>query len=68
MKLTHKNCGGSIQESKIIPAYNSEEYGIVPAYECSKCKIEILGDVQIEFVPESNLDRIQIEAIVEASK
>lgn len=62
MKMSHKSCGGIVEESKTIPPYNSEECGTVPAYECTKCKQEILGDGQIEFVPENEADKVQIDA------
>lgn len=68
MKLQHKNCGGEVIESTTIPSYSSEEYGIVPAYECTKCLHEILGDAQIEFIPENEADKIQIESIRDAGR
>lgn len=63
MKMVHKECGGEIRESEIIPPYVSEEHGTVPAYECSKCSDEIQGEVQIEFIPENEADKLQIEAM-----
>lgn len=63
MKMVHKNCGGVVTESKSFAAYDSEEYGIVPAYECTTCSIEILGDAQITFVAENDADQVQIEAL-----
>lgn len=63
MKMTHKNCGGEVTESKSLPPYDSDDHGTVEAYECSKCMREILGDYQIEFIPENEADRIQIESL-----
>lgn len=63
MLMQHRDCGGEVVESDAIPPYISEEYGRVAAYECRKCNTEILGDAQIEFVPESEADRLQIEAM-----
>lgn len=63
MKMVHKGCGGKVEESDLIPSYQSEEYGIVPAYQCLKCLEEIVGDSQICFIPESKADKIQIEGI-----
>ncbi len=63
MIMTHKNCGGVIEESKIIPPYNDEEYGVIPAHECKECLQEILGDAMIRFVPENKVDEIQIESM-----
>jgi predicted nucleic-acid-binding Zn-ribbon protein len=63
MKMTHRGCGGEVQESGNRPIYQSEEYGFVPAYECLKCNQEILGDSQIQLIPESDAEKIQIEAL-----
>lgn len=62
MKMTHRNCGGIVRESDTIPPYKSEEYGTVPSYQCIDCEVEILGDGMIEFIPENESDKIQIEA------
>lgn len=61
MQIVHKNCGGEI----IVGAkkYQSEEYGTVDSYWCLKCRDEIIGDSQIQFIPENELDKIQIEGI-----
>lgn len=64
MILVHKNCGGVVKESKNLPPYESEEYGIVPAYECQECGQEILGDIQIQLISENELDEIQIESLI----
>lgn len=48
-KMIHKKCGGEIKESETLPGYDSEEHGYVPAYQCTKCNVEIVSDWQIEF-------------------
>lgn len=63
MKMVHRNCGGIVEESKTIPNYVSEDCGTVPAYECVNCSTEILGDSQIQFIPEGIKDEIQIESM-----
>jgi len=68
MKLIHRNCGGLVIESKNLPPYSSTEYGIIPAYICDRCNLEILGDVQTEFIVENEADKIQIEAFNEVGK
>ena len=60
--MVHQNCGGIIAESG-VPPYSSEEFGTVPVYECLLCREEIIGDAQIQFIPENRGDEIQIEGI-----
>lgn len=45
-ELRHKNCGGVIEEdwSKTY-AYEDSE---LPAYRCQKCKMEMVGDSEID--------------------
>jgi hypothetical protein len=62
MKMTHRGCGGIVVESN-EPPYESEEFGIVPIHRCFQCQTEIVGDSQIEFIPENESDKIQIEAL-----
>jgi len=69
MKITHINCGGEITESTTIPPceYLPEDSNcvvLVCAYQCAKCQIEIVSDWQIEFVPESEMDKAQIESFI----
>lgn len=63
MKAIHKNCGGEIQSSETAAPYVSEEHGTVPVYECGKCHSEIVGDSQVQFIPETHADEIQIEGL-----
>ena len=57
--MKHKNCGGDIEEDwsdpYIFDDEDAKEFGTkVPRYICQKCKIEIVGDAEIEIVGEQN--------------
>lgn len=62
MKIQHKGCGGEVL-SVVTQPYKSEEHGEVPKLECLKCHQEILGDAQIEFVPDNEIDKATIESL-----
>lgn len=59
MNLIHKNCGGEVREDlKTKPYYydsNNPDKDVtgnpdymIPAYRCTKCHKEILGDSELE--------------------